>query len=198
MIWLAILGCGDGVVSGDYPGEPLFHVSGTLALDESVLRLGRDYGVTVAWAGGEVVDTPKAFIDTTFPAFYELDLYYPPPDDTPAILEIDGVRVRGAAIFLYEDLDGDDVWNSDDEPFVGTSTPFVLTWQEEPWTTRGQDEQEVLVDVGYFPIRTTIQGCLDAAWEAPVNAFHILLGEKMLLPDLNCDDHLTEWAALHE
>lgn len=198
MIWWALMGCGDGVVAGDFPGDPLFRVEGIVEVPPAPLANDIDYGVTIGWAGGATVDTPGSFIDTSFPAFYSLELYQPPPAGTPAIVEIDGVLVQAAVVFLYSDEDMDGAWDADSEPFVGASSPFMLTYQSEPWLIGDSPGGEPIeAQPGYFSVRGEMGGCLLDAMPAVWDEFNIVIEDKSL-PDVNCDGSKSEWDGLIE
>ena len=197
---LLLAACGDGVVGRTYPGEPLLTVSGLVDAGDTLLDQREDYGVTIAWAGGEAVDTPDQFIDTSFPAFYELNLYQGPPEGTPAIKEIEGVLVQAAIVFLYRDIDRDGGWDADSEPFVGASTPFALTYSTGEWSLgpAAGTGADVIADDGYNALRFDGQtGCLESVLPASPAEFNILLDDKVL-PDMNCDGSKSEWDLLEE
>ncbi|MCP4804988.1 MAG: hypothetical protein GY913_16985 [Proteobacteria bacterium] len=196
-MWL-LLACGDGVAPTDFPGDALYRVEGSVDVPQDHLLRDTVYGVTIGWAGGGAVDTPGSFIDTSFPAFYTLDLYYPPPAGTPAIVEIDDVLIQGAIVFLYADEDEDGAWDADTEPFVGASSPFMLTYQAGYWTV-GAAPSGDLVDAepGYFAVRGEPGGCVEEAAPASHDDFNIAIEDKSL-PDMNCDGRESEWDGLIE
>lgn len=193
MILALLLGCTAGVAPGDYAGEPLFTVSGLVVADVGDLDDDITYGVSLMWAGGQDVGGIDGFLDTSFPAQYTLDLYTPPPDDTPAIVEVDGVRVRAAVVFLYKDDDQDGVWTKRVEAFAGYSSPFVLTWQEEEWPSQDRD---LIVPPGYFGMILADTSCLGEADVAAWDQFNIQVAPSGPPPDLNCDGSGSEWEGL--
>ena len=126
---IGIGGCGDPLVEGDYRGQALFELSGTIRVMDSVAqdRAG-DVRVGLLWVGAaEHGDLTQGRSESSFPARYSMQVFTNPPgramQKTPDSDGAHGV----ARIVLYVDEDGDERLDPL-EPLVGAAPNDVLAF----------------------------------------------------------------------
>ncbi len=98
---LVLLAACDPLAGGDYVGEPLFILEGTLSAPDD--RVG---GVALLWqdpsgAGGPGVETTAVPVALAFPAAFKVSIPAPPP---PAVrFELDGISLAEAYVYAVVD-----------------------------------------------------------------------------------------------
>ncbi|MGC4001571.1 MAG: hypothetical protein QM767_30570 [Anaeromyxobacter sp.] len=117
---LLLAGCGDELVGGDYPGEPLATLGGSMVPTPET-ELSGPVRLAVAWypqwlsaedpSGGAApptVVTEDVEAQGTFPVEFRFPIYRPPPRAAQAPLG-GGLDGRGSfgVLLAYQDLDGD-------------------------------------------------------------------------------------------
>lgn len=132
----ALISCGDPLVEGDYRGQPLISLSGTIRVNDSLsAEEAATVRVALLWIGaGQQEDLTQARSESAFPARYTLDVFTPPP--ARAMRELtdrDGLYAL-ARIVLYLDADGDERLGAR-ESMVGASPDQVLTYFTSSETT---------------------------------------------------------------
>ena len=113
-----LIGCGP-LAGGDYYGEPLFEIEGSVQADFQ-LDYDGDIGVALLWSNETDLAAQAVLVETRFPARYKLKIFRPPAQDSA--LQVIGGQVLEASvgqILLFEDRNSDGVWNAEDEALVG-------------------------------------------------------------------------------
>ncbi len=140
---LVLLGCGDGLVDGSYPGEPVFTISGLVRYEDAGEELPEEPIIAgIMWEGldeDEDIDLgPALRIATTFPARYQLDLFAAPPESLEPTLESAWLAMP----VLYADSGGDEFFDpAIDEVWGGAQGGWVL-YTEETWSPTPPDDAE--------------------------------------------------------
>jgi hypothetical protein len=129
---LFVLAC-DPIAPGDYPGEQLMKISGTLMLEGLDDEVAQDVRAGLVWVTGDgSTSVETGFLSPDTPgANYELELYHPPGE---ALLdEVAPGSIWQAAIghpVLFHDSNGDDIWQTESEALVGGSLDTVVVFAE--------------------------------------------------------------------
>lgn len=121
--------CGDPLVEGDYRGQPLIEVSGTIRVTDPVAASDADrVRVALLWVGADQQSgLSQGRSESAFPARYTLEVFSAPP--ARAMNEIsdrDGLHAI-ARIVVYVDDDQDERLDIE-ERIVGASPEQVLTY----------------------------------------------------------------------
>ena len=158
---LSALGCGDPLVDGRYPGEPLFEVAGTVTADADEAPPSEGVRVTALWGPSDTLDWQGSVgLDTTFPARFALTLYAPPPDgtdDTPL-----GPGLSLGALVLYTDDDHDGAFVRDSDSLVGGSEDRLLVYRHEDAEGAPDSAPSWPDEPGYHMARLVGGDCLTA------------------------------------
>ncbi len=98
---LVLLAACDPLAGGDYVGEPLFTLEGTLSAPDD--RVG---GVALLWqdprgAGGPGIETTAVPVTLAFPAAFRVSIPSPPPSSVR--FELDGIELAEAYIYAVAD-----------------------------------------------------------------------------------------------
>jgi hypothetical protein len=136
-----LVGCGDGLVDGDYRGEPLLKIQGSVITDSSPEELDWPDGelrISLHWAqwsgesGFGSYDSDDLETITSFPARYELNVYQPPPQEARFSPHWAGDReIAVGTPLLYVDRNDNFLWDSEDEPMVGGSYDVVAVYLDD-------------------------------------------------------------------
>ncbi len=152
---LGLSACGDPLVDGDYRGEPLYTLSGTVIADlapedygwpEGELRISIDWA---EWEGEEehgAYDVEQLETITSFPAQFDIHIYHPPPEE--AFFEspwIPGTQIAIGTPLLYIDEFANGSWAFEDEEVVGGSFDTVLVY-----AAQDSDVIEFDTQLGHF------------------------------------------------
>jgi hypothetical protein len=204
---LALVGCGDPLVTGDYLGEPLMNIEGNLLI-RSVARTPETLNISLFWmnraffsdAGDPWRLSEQPVVSRGLALTrYQIQLYQPPPEAALRLMP-NGQRAGMALLMLYNDTDGDGAWDQDDELLVGGASQYILLYAPE-----GLDA-EVLgraIEPGYQLMRLddpesrcapgdSLASMKPATNEPDVNL--VVFGElEQLLPDLDCDGYSGDW-----
>jgi len=127
---LLVCACGDPLVEGDYPGEPLLTLTGLVRYADDYDEPDAPILVAVLWS--EDQDSSQegvaVRVSTQFPGEYSLDLYNPPDDALLEPTPLDPDLLSGiAAPVVYADEDGDEVYTSGvDSIWGGTDEAAIL------------------------------------------------------------------------
>jgi hypothetical protein len=114
LIFSALLAGCDAATNSKYPGEPVAHMKGQMALASPDVSLTAPVKLAIVWfptAPSQPGVPPAAVITSevvyqgSFPQSFTFELYGAPPADAVTILN--GHRVASGALVAYEDLDGD-------------------------------------------------------------------------------------------
>lgn len=136
-LWLGTAGCGVPLADGDYPGEPLITLHGTirdtspipddedstLPVPSGPLRLGviwSQAGLTgLAGLNGLVsVADQQGVARGIFPAEFTLAFHHPPPDKVLSDAS-GGGQIAIGLLIAYVDVDSDGGWNANVDRLVG-------------------------------------------------------------------------------
>ncbi|MCO4743246.1 MAG: hypothetical protein KC912_00565 [Proteobacteria bacterium] len=197
---LALLGSCGGLVGGDYRGEALYTVHGSVFVDpddpdaswpDAPLR------VAIFWAGADGFnETEQAVvIETEFPARYSLSIYQPPPPGVLFYTPWHDAKVAVGVPMLYLDHNEDHRWTPNEEPIVGGSYDLAVVYAEASHGQATLDVQE-----GYQSMWALDEVCDDRvatgteffpADGAPMDLFVGAYWEYVR--DWDCDGSYDEW-----
>lgn len=191
---MLVLGCGDPLVEGDYRGEPLIEIEGTInvAADSELTSSEQDMvRVGLLWVGAAEQADVQGSAESSFPARYRMKLFARPPDRAMVQLPDRDGLYGTARIVLYIDADGDEQLDAL-ERVVGASTDKVLTYftASEPTSlVRG----DVLTGYQVMNVFGCDERLTDKATfgdDASATAVDLSLsaGAAESLLDLDCDD----------
>lgn len=134
---VALLGCGDPLVEGDYRGQPLIEISGTIRVEDSLTSAqAAAVRVGLLWVGAaQQGDLTQGRSESSFPARYSMKVFARPPTRAMRTLPDRGGLQGTARIVLYIDENGDDQLDSL-ERIVGAAPNQVLAYftSSEPTT----------------------------------------------------------------
>lgn len=194
-----LVGCGDPLVDGSYPGEPLMTLEGSVYFVGTSAFFGDDPAelrIAVFWAGGEVGEgEQQVAVDASFPAEYTLDLLKRPP--ASAHLEMPwarGARVAVGTPVLYYDVDEDGRWSEADTLAGGNSGLGVLHVDDAV-------PADLAVEAGYQRASTNSPLCdttTGGPLAPPATASTPLFVQTpwSVFTDWDCDGELYEWQDL--
>ena len=183
--------CGDGLVSGDYPGEPLVDIVGEV-LHERPIGVDVDHPmISLFWrddAGGVQVEQ-SGQVDTHFPARYVLSLYLPP---FSGVIQpqtgLQGAEGAIGVLLLYQDNDNDGQWDPENDNVIGASDRAIAWFNEE------------IPDIEPQQYIQSPSDCLPAApEELPLHTIHADLQVAdfcSIVPDLDCNGRRDDWPGL--
>ncbi len=197
-LWL-LLGCGDVLVDGDYPGEPLLTVTGQILVEATI---SEDVSPSVAlfWtqAGSATRTETSVEVTTRFPAYFELNAYQPPVD-ADFFTDPQGLHLALGVLLLYDDTAQDGTLDVDTDTVIGAAADdaHVVWFPDPPEAQPDTPEDRYLVAHGV----PECQGPPDTADEAPPTESQgivdLLVADPCtLLPDWNCNGDLEEWGDL--
>lgn len=130
ILLLSALGCGDPLVGGLYPGEPLFQISGQVQVESDQEQPSKGVQVSALWGPEDELDWQTTIdLSTTFPDRFLMTLYAPPPsgvDDTPL-----GPGLSVGALVLYVNDDGEVGFSRGSDTLVGGSGDQLLIYVSE-------------------------------------------------------------------
>lgn len=123
-------GCGDVLVTGDYPGQELIVVRGSVLTDgQGSPNLYERLRIAIHWVGSaeeQIVD--RQLLTVGGLGQYTLRLYSPPGEAVMRQLPEGAGKIAMGRIFLYQDLNDDGRWSIKDEPSVGGATQQLLVY----------------------------------------------------------------------
>ncbi|MEQ1504491.1 MAG: hypothetical protein ABMB14_19795 [Myxococcota bacterium] len=210
--WVGWLGLGLGgcgrLADGDYIGEPLFALSGTVYDDGSSHALGTPLRVALFWANDLSRQQEDAVVvSTRFPAEYTLTLYAFPPEETlfTAAWDPDGRYAIGTPL-VYADRDADGRWDPDDEEVVGGSLDKVVLFAADGGDLPGPTGETIpLADRAFARVYAATEGssvCGQATADVlqepmPRDPTDLQVGTWWTqLGDWDCDGNFDEWQDL--
>jgi hypothetical protein len=194
---ILLLGCGDRLVDGRYPGEPLLTVGGQVlvsaALDSAV-----NPEITLLWtnfAGSSRVESSLQ-VDTHFPSAFTLSVFQPPPDSVIGTPVPGGATLALGVFLLYDDTNGDAAFTVGSDPPIGAGEDAHVAWFLEPGAEAPWAEAETYYVDHALPSCGPPPEGADPP-EPGVGAADLVVSDACtLLPDWNCDGTLQEWADL--
>lgn len=198
LLLASLAGCGDPIAGDGYRGEPLLTLQGEVLNAEPLGALDGQPSVAVFWSAGpdrEGAAEQAVEVETRFPAFYELNLYLPPPGEV--IHDSgrgDGAVGTSGVVLLYVDEDADGAWSREDEPVIGAGEGTIVTWFETP--PAGVPDLQARE---YGLQSTDEDGCPEFGPSEGdlVERTDLVVGEVCaLLPDWDCDGARAEWGTL--
>lgn len=191
--------CGNPLVTGDYRGERLARIEGSVLMDGTSFDWDdSDLRVALFWANDHGFAEQDVVVTTAFPARYTLDLYHPPPEHVRFDAEWSASRVAAAIPTLYIDSDGNGAW-SEEEEVVGGSPDIALVWSDPD---HKGSEREGFIDVQPgFQTMWTERACdseqlssQTAFWPADDFPVDLWVGPIWKwLTDWDCDGGVEEW-----
>lgn len=124
-------GCGDPLVEGDYRGEPLIELSGTVFVNDEVSLMPQEEDrirVALVWIGADQQGTiAQGLSESAFPARYNLQVYNRPPARAMQTFDDRAGLYAISRIVLYIDTDGDERLNVG-ERIVGAAPDLLLSY----------------------------------------------------------------------
>lgn len=155
---LALLGCGDPLVDGDYPGVPLLELDGTIVFTsiEEIQDARGQLHLALFWLTEPSSVAPEDAVTeladqrvsiSGLPGSYALRSYVPPPDAVRRELPGIAGELAIASILLYVDIDESGAWSPGVDWLVGGSRSAVVVWAAEPLAVG-----EVTLDPGYHSV----------------------------------------------
>lgn len=125
-------GCGDPLVEGDYPGEVLASLEGSVFTDGLQRGSEDDLRVALFWATdrGRAGTEQHVGTSTSFPAQYRLDVYQPPPEEARFEPRWANALVAVATPLLYVDRDHSGRFEPDSDKIIGGSPDIALVWSD--------------------------------------------------------------------
>lgn len=208
----ATLACGDGLVSGDWRGEPLITVGGDVLVRESLGDLDGDVAVAALWNGGrDTVDIADQSVDATlqFPSRYTLRFYQPPPPEVRnAAPDGSDSLFAMAVLVLFEDLDADQNLDLGAEIVLGMAPERVLMWSTQDGAPGDDTSPDPAQDLpppvldglgGHYLVRDTGSGsCAPGAGvtREPTDVQLEVGVDCRRLPDPDCIASSLEWLSL--
>jgi hypothetical protein len=213
----SLLGCGQALLGTEYNGEPLFTLSGEVTIRDDVSQ-GFDLEdevvrMSLLWAQGGpggLDNQQQLFIETGFPARYEMVMYHPPPDAVFVDLE-EATGTPSALAYsipvAYIDVDEDGFLGTEDEILGRTARAMILYLPpgfESIKTAEDGQRLEDVFDEGYSSVVFQQSGA-SCNGRSPVppqeidsTDVDVIIGESLgeVLPDINCDGSLSEWSVL--
>lgn len=220
---LALAGCSDALVDGEWPGVSLFDVTGPVyqrpdpagaepaSLPEGTLRMallwsqigpGNGPQNPLTTAAGQTVSTAE------FPARYRLSLYAPPAADAIGAANGHGEVAIGSVV-VYVDQDEDGAFDATADALVGGGIGRLLLYSPDG----AEDLHFGAIPAGYSRMRVIDDGarggggnkppatCQPGGAPAPVELdadaeLPVQVDARMpdgVLLDLNCDGSREEW-----
>jgi hypothetical protein len=208
---LGLVSCGEPLATGDYLGEPLIRVEGTIYLEDGGQFTPANLSVGLFWTNDLTaqwlddsaanVNEQNAVVGGTFPARYSVTFYEPPgPEVLKDVPDTEGA-IATALILVYSDVNGDGRLNlTENEPVVGGSLKYVLGYVPAPFSSEHLGGE---VSQGYHLLRILPpeQACeddFDLAALRPADEglnVDLIVGPDVRdqLPDLDCDGIRVEW-----
>lgn len=132
-----VAGCGDGIVTDDYRGEPLFEMRGkivTLIMMSPVE--GQRYRAAAFWIRSSTTTAPSTLVEQAsvsteilLSGDFSLVFFRPPPDD--AFSEADAQLAAGLAL-LYRDADLDGRYTEGTDELLGGTLRHGFFYAREP------------------------------------------------------------------
>ncbi|MFO0744532.1 MAG: hypothetical protein U1F43_02525 [Myxococcota bacterium] len=207
---LGVAACGEQAVGGDYQGEALVAIEGTLALSgagtsgasgelRAALFWARPGGAS---ADGKLFDSVTAVEQevgaaSTFPARYALTVHRPPPDALiTTAADVTG-RYATAMVLVYLDVDGNKAWDRASEPLVGSARDTVVLFAPDGLT----GGRFGVLGKGFHLLRASGASsgvtCGASLAEADPSTVPIVVDMRFpgkALGDLDCDGVIDEWS----
>jgi hypothetical protein len=206
----SLLGCG-ALASGDWRGEVLAEIAGTVVVEEGSETPEGELRVALFWSTPEGEPPIEQDVETwvEFPAAYTLTLFSPPPEQALQESQWAAGLIAVGAPMLYWDEDGDQRWD-DTEAILGVSIDRGLVYSTDALEVlEGYEEGEELVedtdllDPGYHVLESDEGLCSYADWlpytRAESEQVDIYVGEYVSsLLDYDCDGDIGEWEWLDD
>ena len=212
----SLLATAEELLGTAYNGEPLFTLSGEVTirddlsqgfdLEDEVVRM------SLLWAQGGpdgLDNQQQLFIETDFPARYEMVMYHPPPDAVfVSLQEVTGTlsSLAYAIPVAYIDVDEDGFLGPEDQILGRTARAMILYlppgFESSPPPEGGRRLEDVF-DEGYSSV--VFQQGESCNGRAPIppqetdsTDVDVIIGAELadVLPDINCDGSLKEWSIL--
>lgn len=205
----AVSACGQLAVDGDYLGEPLFEIAGTVTLDAGAMPTGArgELRVALFWArpanassAGDTLDSVTAVEQdvgaaSSFPARYTLTVHEPPP----ASLVGTAADVKGAfglaMLLVYLDVDADGRWDRGSEDLVGAATDTAVLYAPDGL----EGGRFGVLAPGFHAVRSAIGAPACGGNMQATAADNVPIVVDMSFPayalgDLDCDGVVVEWS----
>jgi hypothetical protein len=209
--FLVLAACGDPLVGGDYRGEVLASLDGTVRMDPSSgydlqIYPTSELRVALFYAthdGGSAFEQPVV-VETEFPARYRVDVHHPPPAEAIFEAAWSETEVAVATPLLYADLDADGRWQKDVDPIVGGSPDLALVWSSGTVTNPITTTADWFIELrpGFqrmFADRPICIGQDQATTWFPAEDYPVDLWVGPAwdwLIDWNCNGHNEEWGQI--
>ncbi len=195
--------CGNPLVGRDYRGEVLATLDGTVLMDAEGYEWPTEtLRVALFWATDDGIGTEQSVVvETSFPARYTLSLYQPPPEDALFDTDWSSSQIAVATPLLYEDVDGDGVWDEDVDDIVGGSPDIALVWSagESAEAVGVQEDWFIDLQPGFQRMWTDQSICLDERettyFPADDEKVNLYVGPYWdWFTDWDCNGDLDEWS----
>lgn len=195
---VALCGC-DAFVTGQYQGDPLLTLEGSILVSEQA-RLDGDVPIRVSifWVQSElegledleVVGEQTVGARAAQPAQYTLEIYHPPA--ASALMTTHNGTMAIAVVLIYEDVNGDGRRDPAREAVLGGSGQYAVLY-----TPHGLSEDvfEVALAPGYHVMELEADECEEGdevlgmePAEVGERRIDLLIDtEANVLPDIDCD-----------
>ena len=194
-IWVSgcfsLTGCGDGLVSGDYQGDPLVTIIGEV-LHDTPMTIEVDHPVIgLFWRDvtGQLQAEQSGSVDTHFPARYSMSLFLPP---VAGVLQpqpvFSGVEGALGLLMLYQDENEDGQWAQTADPVIGVSHTLIAWFSSQP------EGMDLAIHHYVSPLPPCDQGQAEDAPSFLTLHADLLVDETcMVMPDLDCDPVTNDW-----
>ncbi len=218
---VSVAACGDAIVGAGYQGEPMMMLSGQVLVEEEMREASGEIRVALFWSSPEGTNGPQheqeVAITTSFPAHYALTLYTPPPDEVLYQPEHVESPVAIGLVMLYEDVDGDELFDSGVEEVLGGSQDVLVLFNPEAMehhpppeddtsapipedTDEPRPEENGAIEPGYHAVEQLGRSCDAQKLMLTVvdpTQVALVVGElSEVLTDTDCNDDLKEWEGL--
>ena len=185
--------CGDPLIDGNYRGEPLFTIRGTITVGEDAGAFASaSTRVAVLWIGARQQELfGQGVSESSFPAQYELTIYTEPEESAQQVIPRAQQTYALARIVLYQDVNANEQLDLG-ERLIGGSDDKLIAFFPESGTAEavGGPFDQGFSAMGFLPC--------DARPETEPNTYMkpaasdsvdlLLTGEiSTALSDLDCD-----------
>ena len=135
---LLVAACGDPLLDGNYRGEPLFTVTGTITVGENASAFASETTrVAVLWIGSQQQELfGQGLSQSSFPARYELTIYSEPANGARQKIPNSEFLYALARVVLYQDLNGNEQLDPG-EPLTGGAEEQLIAFFPEAGTADG-------------------------------------------------------------
>lgn len=193
IVLLTFAGCGDPLIDGNYRGEPLFTIRGTITVGENAgAYASASTRVAVLWIGARQQELfGQGVSQSSFPAQYSLTIYSEPTEGAQQVIPRAQQTYALARIVLYQDVNGNEQLDLG-ERLIGGSDDKLIAYFPESGTAEavGGPFDVGFSAMGFLPCDSRLD-TEPNTYMKPVSSSSVdlrLTGEiSTALSDLDCD-----------